>query len=72
MVATIRRNATRQVLAAEVHSQGTAVDLTLNALREDSVYEVRIGKVAAEPLFPDEAHYTMKKVPGQPGTSRNK
>ena len=50
------------VLAAKVIASGTAVDLTLNPLRADSVYELRVSKLGA-PLFPDEAHYTMKKVP---------
>ncbi len=51
------------VLAAKVFANGTAVDLTLANLRADTVYELRVGKVATEPLFPDEAHYTMKNFP---------
>ena len=50
------------VLAAKVIAGGTAVDLMLNPLRADSVYELRVSQLGA-PLFPDEAHYTMKKVP---------
>lgn len=53
------------VLAAQVLDGNTVVDLTLNALRADSVYEIRVGKLAEETLFPDEAHYTMKKVPSK-------
>ena len=54
------------VLAAKVIAGGSAVDLTLNPLRPDSVYELRVSKLSTEPLFPDEAHYTMKKVPKSP------
>ncbi len=34
------------VLAAKVFANGTAVDLTLANLRADTVYELRVGKVA--------------------------
>ncbi len=53
------------VLDAKVIGDGSAVDLTLKPLRADSVYELRLGKLSSEPLFPDEAHYTMKRVPSK-------
>lgn len=52
---------------AHVHiSPGdTSVELELNELREDAVYELRIGNVGGlgAVLFPSEAHYTMKRRP---------
>ncbi len=40
------------VLSATPIAGGTTVDLTLQELRADCVYEVRIAKLGAERLFP--------------------
>ncbi len=54
-----------QVVQAVVAQNAASVMLKLDNLREDSVYEVQVGAVAGDqsPLFPYEAHYTMKRVP---------
>lgn len=51
------------VLSVNVVGGGSMVDLTLNPLRADAVYEVRVSLPGDQPLFPDEAHYTMKRIP---------
>lgn len=54
-----------QIQAVRVAPDRRHVELKLSELREDCVYELRIGSVAAagQRLFPNEAHYTMKRVP---------
>lgn len=54
-----------KVLAVHVAPDRKRVELRLDKLREDCVYELRVGPVAgeAQKLFPNEAHYTMKRVP---------
>ncbi len=53
------------IIAARVLRNEARVELELNELRADCVYELRIGDIASDgtQLFPSEAHYTMKRVP---------
>lgn len=54
-----------KILEAEVLPGDSKVLLKLASLRPDTVYELRVANVAhsKNALFPNEAHYTMKRVP---------
>lgn len=57
---------TEPVIRTEVNQSATEIALTLQPLRAGYVYEITIGSIGAqgESLFPQQAHYTMKVVPG--------
>lgn len=48
-----------------VSADARRVTLALGSLQEEFVYELNIGQVGSggEPLFPNQAHYTMRSVP---------
>lgn len=54
-----------QIIQAHVLPGESRIELELGQLRSDSVYELRIGNISGSdrPLFPNEAHYTMKRIP---------
>ena len=54
-----------RVTRVQVDSTGQNVRLKLNGLRAGFVYELRIDPLGSDdkPLFPAEAHYTLRKIP---------
>jgi cbb3-type cytochrome oxidase cytochrome c subunit len=60
-----------KIQQVQLSADALAVELQLPELRGDCVYELRVGNIgdSDETLHPQEAHYTMKRVP-QAATSR--
>jgi hypothetical protein len=50
---------------ADLSQDRRRVTLRLNSLRAGCVYEINVGAIgpAADALFPNQAHYTMRSIP---------
>lgn len=61
-----QKEKTEQVANADVSEDGRSVTLTLEGLRGNGcVYEINVGAIGLNevPLFPRQAHYTMRAIP---------
>ena len=54
---------TAEVHGAKLSADGRTVELSVSGMKAGHVYDVSVGDIASEALFPNLAHYTLTKIP---------